>query len=694
MTNDKTEQKAAGVQEAQNSSMNQSSSSSTIAGVKSSKNNNNNYLGDTNQNIFDSLDNSFFAKLREISQITRNTSDGKSTITFRTARIEAKYSTDVIRNMEPGRLIAIPNVLGLGDRNIFSIYEIADVYPLHFSMLTLDKNQPGAIRNEFMDLIEEEWEKNSRNTWIEIVAASTGYVLYVDEKTNNKIKFERRNAAILVGSAVHLLSKELIQDFICYKTDDPVLEEHYTIGSILGVTDQQIPFTVNLEKLLHYHVGVFAFTGAGKSNLTSHIVRKSLRSVKNTKFVIFDVSSEYAVNILDQLNENPSRVILIDSFDEKHFQALNNLGGQTIKDETQRKKFDQTVDYLSKDFLKRHVCPESLSNYKDGLLKIVKKLIIDDKVRILEPKTEAEQKVEQFSTYGGLISALSDILNDKFGAASQKVLIPLIVQMIKSFLKKNGLNDSSQIDARAEPLIKEINDRLAQAKLRADAAILSLFHNLKMTIEFSADDVSSSSPESSLSTSTKDSGPKKYNIDNLLAEIMDESETSPKIFVIDLPEADTARIFCADVINKVFRIRKSTFTLNPRVVFVFDEAQEFIPYEKKKEDGTEYSSKAVEKLLRHGRKYYLHGWISTQRIANLNTNALQQLHSYFVSTMPRPYDRQLISDTFAIDDAFVDRTLMFQNGDWLMTSFKATNTQNVPVFFHADNNEDNILENC
>ena len=110
------------------------------------------------------------------------------------------------------------------------------------------------------------------------------------------------------------------------------------------------------------------------------------------------------------------------------------------------------------------------------------------------------------------------------------------------------------------------------------------------------------------------------------------------------------------------------------------------------EDGTEYSSRAVEKLLRHGRKYNLHGWISTQRIAHLNTNALQQLHSYFVSTMPRPYDRQLIPDTFAIDDAFMDRTLTFQNGDWLMASFKATNTQNVPVFFHAINNESFIVD--
>jgi len=42
------------------------------------------------------------------------------------------------------------------------------------------------------------------------------------------------------------------------------------------------------------------------------------------------------------------------------------------------------------------------------------------------------------------------------------------------------------------------------------------------------------------------------------------------------------------------------------------------------------------------------GWIITQQIAHLNTNALQQLYSYFVRTMPRPYDRQLISDALII----------------------------------------------
>ena len=252
-------------------------------------------------------------------------------------------------------------------------------------------------------------------------------------------------------------------------------------------------------------------------------------------------------------------------------------------------------------------------------------------------------------------------------------------------MKEKGLNEESLMSSSTTPLIKSIMERLSQAKLRADATILQIFTNLQVALDEPAPQEENDSNENNSDTSS-------YDTTKLIDEILNESTDSPKLFVINLPEADVARYFCAEIIDCIFRKRKSSFTLTPRIVFIFDEAQEFIPADKRKEDGTDSSSRAVERLLRHGRKYNLNGWISTQRIAHLNTNALQQLHSYFVSTMPRPYDRQLISDTFAIDDAFMDRTLMFQNGDWLMTSFKATNTQNVPVFFHAINNEDSILD--
>ena len=607
--------------------------------------------------VFDNLDDKFLARLREIASNTRTTADGKATITFKTARIEANYSPDIIRKIEAGRLIAIPNIMGVNTKDNYSIYEVADVYPMHYSMLTLDRNQPGAIRKEFMTLIEKEWQQGSKSTWIEIVAAPTGYIMQLTgEREPN---FIRKNVAPLTGAEVNLLSDGTVQKFICYTPKDTKLVEHYTIGHLLGATDNQIPFTVNIEKLLHYHVGAFAFTGSGKSNLTSLVIRKAMNSVPNVKFVIFDISSEYGVNILDLLRSHPSRIVLTEPLP------------------TNGSKDNAKVEKMAEDYLVRHVVPEALIEVQKEILQSVKEIIVQDKIRTLTIPSESEQIMLQFSTYGGLLRSLADLTNEKFGAAGQKILIPAVVNMIKKFMKEKKLNEDSLMNAETQPLIKSITDRLSQAKLRADAAILSIFNNLQLALDdFSPETVDDDT----------------YDTTKLVNEILYESADSQKLFVINLPEADVARYFCAEILDRVFRNRKSSFTLIPRAVFVFDEAQEFIPADKRKEDGTDNSSRAVERLLRHGRKYNLNGWISTQRIAHLNTNALQQLHSYFVSTMPRPYDRQLISDTFAIDDAFMDRTLMFQNGDWLMTSFKATNTQNVPVFFHAINNEDSILD--
>lgn len=608
--------------------------------------------------VFDNMEGKFVARLREISSNTRTTSDGNATITFKTARIEANYSPEILKLIEAGRLVAIPNVIGVNSKDNFSIYEVADVYPMHYSMLTLDNKQPGAIRKEFMNLIEKEWQQGSKSTWIEIVAAPTGYIMQLTDD-GTKPNFIRKSTASLTGSEVSLLSDETIRKFICYAPKNSIPADNFTIGHLLGATDKQIPFTVNIEKLIHYHVGVFAFTGSGKSNLTSLAIRKAMNTISDVKFIVFDISAEYAINTLDLLKSIPSRIILTDS-------------------QSNYSNSDTSINKFAEHYLVRHVVPEALLDKKEELLKAIEQIIRQDKIRTLSIPSESEQTMQQFSTYGGLMRSLADLTNEKFGAASQKVLIPTVVNMIRKFMTEKMLTEESLMGSEVLTLLNLLDEMLAKAKLRADAQLLTIFANLRIGLEQAKENIEQDNSET-------------YDTSKLVNEILDRDSVSPKLFVINLPDAEVARYFCSEVINRIFRRRKNNFTLIPRVVFVFDEAQEFIPADKRKEDGTDSSSRAVEKLLRHGRKYNMNGWISTQRIAHLNTNALQQLHSYFVSTMPRPYDRQLISDTFAIDDAFMDRTLTFQNGDWLMTSFKATNTQNVPVFFHAINNEDSIL---
>jgi DNA helicase HerA-like ATPase len=136
--------------------------------------------------------------------------------------------------------------------------------------------------------------------------------------------------------------------------------------------------------------------------------------------------------------------------------------------------------------------------------------------------------------------------------------------------------------------------------------------------------------------------------------------------------------------------RKKQFKVRPYILLVFDEAQEFIPDLSNSRGIDNECSRAVEALLRQGRKYGLGGCIATQRIAYLNTNALQQLHTYFVGTLPRPYDGNLVSNTFTIDQGILEKTLEFAPGEWLLSSYIATGIENVPIFIKADNAEKEI----
>lgn len=112
----------------------------------------------------------------------------------------------------------------------------------------------------------------------------------------------------------------------------------------------------------------------------------------------------------------------------------------------------------------------------------------------------------------------------------------------------------------------------------------------------------------------------------------------------------------------------------------------------KDEDLTAKANAAVERLLRQGRKYKLHGWISTQRVAHLNVNAIQQVQSFLIGTLPREYDRRVIAEATGISPDILDKTAYLDVGDWLFLSFRATKLKNVPVFIKAENNEEALLK--
>jgi hypothetical protein len=173
-------------------------------------------------------------------------------------------------------------------------------------------------------------------------------------------------------------------------------------------------------------------------------------------------------------------------------------------------------------------------------------------------------------------------------------------------------------------------------------------------------------------------------------------EGDSKIICLSIADPYTIKSLAIDLTKMALRNRKREFKVEPQVLFVFDEAQEFIPAYDKARGIEKECTFQIETLLRQGRKYGLGGCVATQRIAYLNTNALQQLHTYLVGPLPRPYDRTLVSNTFTIDQGILEKTLEFAPGEWLLSSYTATGMENVPIFIQADNSEKELqkfLEN-
>jgi hypothetical protein len=290
---------------------------------------------------------------------------------------------------------------------------------------------------------------------------------------------ELKNSGIFTSHEIDITAKlsTLYKNFV---------REKCTINHDLYDDEIEKIYGSFLKTISHYHVGVFAFTGSGKSNLTSLVLRKSVNSLPNMKFVIFDISSEYGINILDLLKSIPSRVIFTDE-----------LRGKDIAEK-------------AKDYLRRHVIPETLEVANDTLLISIEETIRQNKVKKIFIQSESEQGLQGITSYGGLLGTLGDLAGEKYGAAAQKILIPTIAGKIRKFMVDNNIEDeSTAIGKEVMPLIESVEKLLAAAKLRQDAALISIFNNLKLVLD---------------NPTQRDFG--DYNSIRLVREIMDDSKDS------------------------------------------------------------------------------------------------------------------------------------------------------------------------
>lgn len=562
------------------------------------------------------MDGRFQARLKSVRTETKSVQQGQFEGTSVVATLEAKFDMEVFDKLHDPTFIAIERRTANGPINL--VYEVTSIQPMHFQMLGVTSNVPQQIREEFLQRVSKSWGEESQETWIDLGAFHTGYKMTLD---GNELKFERTKLTPLQGSVAHLLSKKAVETLLC-------VEGGMEVGKVKGLG---IGLTVNDSSLARYHIGVFGFTGTGKSNLTSIIVRKLLDRDSRLKVCFIDVSGEYSVNLIDKLEEG--LLYSAEDFEDSDSFIQSQVIPDTLLEEP------GVEEAIRKTFSRL---------YNEGR---IKKMVLDEK-SITPDLTSVREVLERIVSEG------------KTGSLA----VQNTLRVMETYFRQKRLNSRLPIAELGEENLSFITSQLEslKGKLHEKSGALKDIEALQDMIDNSkgSEEVIEDTPE------------------KIALSFLNGRE---RIVIMYVPDPRIAQSTAARFLNRLLYLKKVQGH-RQRVLVVLDEAQEFATSEPK--GAQTESNRAVEALLRQGRKYGASALISTQRVAHINTNALQQLHSYFVSTLPRSYDRLVIADSFSLDLGILQKTTELQTGEWLFVSYKATKQNNVPVFIVAPNNED------
>ena len=568
-------------------------------------------------------------------------------------RAKVEYQKDLMGLLEEGMLLAVKNFKqAMGhDEERFTLMEISRVWPEHFGLRGLSDHGYYPMQFEIIEQSEEDWATDDKSTMmIHIDAIPINYDLTLNKKC--EFEFVKGFSYPVVGSSAFLLNSEMINRMYNQKiaekfgidpsktVEDARADPRLGLIKMFQASKTVIPIYVDFEKLVRYHFGVFAFTGGGKSNLMSNVLRRILLHTDNTKVIIFDISCEYIFLMLDLLADPAfsAKVVV-----EHRIDSLEQFFNSVVKPR------EYEADERIKAGLQRIIEQGKLAYY-----------------------TRPKQKVPTYSQFSDELGAQR---RDSVDKPHYINAIDKIHDAILEYVEEHGLSENQEVSEDFIGFIDQLaTETIQQFKVHEKSGLYAWATTRSAILDIIKKKQEREKEEVGGLTAEK------------IRELLEDKTTS--LVVVSISDPFTIKDLVITLTQDLLVRRKRRFQVKPYVLLVFDEAQEFVPSGAGGIDAK--CSGHVETLLRQGRKYGLGVCIATQRIAYLNTNALQQLHTYFVGTLPRPYDRALVSDTFMIDKGILEKTLEFAPGEWLLSSYIATGIENVPIFIKADNAENEI----
>ncbi|AZT89279.1 ATP-binding protein [Caldicellulosiruptor changbaiensis] len=567
------------------------------------------------------------------------------------AEVWFDYTKKAINEIKEGSLLAIQNFSSSSDKIHYCILEISSILPLHYGLNNDLSGYPGflveAAENVYRDWEDQQDEPLDDATKIKCIAIPTNFEIVIN--SSGKLEIGIESNLPMIGAKAFLLDVDLTNRIINHGIDGQ--EQIIKIGHL--IRDENVKILLKTEELLRLHFGIFGFTGAGKSNLLSTLIRKIMLDVElPVKIVIFDLMSEYSTLLVDLLYSIDQAYII--GLGEKTFVGSVLEVFRSNPEVAEHKKL---LIKAAKDMAYSSLYPKGLAKYRDLFTKAFYKILNDKKIKLWQDSglTLADfvrlHEKQLFKGYLGRSEATLRELVEKM----KQVNRPLDVNLCKATIeriKNNYLSGDLNSIARSnlELFVKELENK---------------YRDL-----------------------TSNSTRPEYTIDQETSLNLLNDGSKKSLLIFQSHDPNDLRNKAYQLGMSIFEDRRRNGIIEPIVSFIFDEADEFIPQDAK--DSYERSSEVVMNLARRGRKFGLGVGIATQRITYLNTNIMAQPHTYFVSKLPRKSDQERITDAFGIGEDMFKQTFKFKKGCWLLVSYDAVGLEAVPMPIYVENANDAI----
>jgi len=631
------------------------------------------------------------------------------------------YSLEAVKLLREGLFLAVRNtssihlnqISNLEEDQHYSLLRIDSVDTRHFviDQIRQDRSDAPVSVEGLLEKHQHEWRRSAtepeeNNLRIVASVSPTGLELHLPLAVANLVGFDHRVCpdlgTLMLGEVAYLMNRDVVQLVVNRGMETPSGKNSVMVaGAHTLYRSPDLDVLLDTDALFRRHLGIFGFTGAGKSNLLSTLISSALSSGTDedrhgeSNVLLFDVNNEYFGLLVDCLTKYDAHVVFIDdeisdsmsAFLDGDYAFLNGAANDFLQTTTlsstvaklnrqedgqgRARILEITTLLLGSGRFKRYAAsPEPL------VLAFLLENIAQEGESLRKKFSGTGMKKKQ-SAFGAVVEAISSgpsDLNRNITIQDFDVILTILNLAIGYCASDDEAEDNPVAMLLSENVPKGDKDKLYS----------DLLGPLKKLHDFV------SSAQRDLESPLRAKG---HYID--LSGIDGALHDDKRTLMIFLGNENNLRVFSETIGTTIYNLRRRKGIVDPATIFIFDEADIFIPGQAanatdEEKDAIRSSKKIATTLARRGRKYGLGLGIATQRITYLDTSILAQIGSYFVGRLPRMSDRQKITEGFGIEKDSLQSGIR-DVGDWVVLSHTAVGDRGAPLPVHFNNADERVV---